>query len=215
MVCKVLASQYGLCFKTYFFPLKTSELVNSLEKRGYEISPRIPFPRPPVALSGSGTIARKGRTVIFVDSRSQVLSIATESVKNALDTCNEIINMLKEDYQIDLESLTGVYEFVVQCEASTDKQASETIAKNVKIPILNQVREIFKKEVQSTAIKFSGAGMKSNSGNWFEFSVEPNFTRDDSYLVNVTHRTEKKEESISFIESIEENINRIIELIDK
>ena len=215
MVCKVLTVNYGICFNTYFFPLKASELVDGLEKKGYEISPRLPFPRPPVALSGSGIIARKGKTVIHVDSRGQVLTIADVSVKSALDTCNEITTMLKEDYQIDLESLTGVYEIVAQCEASTEKQAYEAIAKNVEIPILSQIEEILHKKVSPVEIRFAGADMKINSANWFEFSIEPNFTRNDSYLINVSHRTQKKEESISFIESFEENINRIIKLIDK
>ena len=215
MVCKVLTVSYGICFNTYFFPLKASELVDGLEKKGYEINPRLPFPRPPVALTGAGSIARKGKTVISVDTRSQVLGITDVSVKSVLDSCNEITNMLKEDYQIDLESLTGVYEFVVQCEASIEKQAYETIAKNVEIPILNKVEEILQKKLWPLELRFGGADTKVNSANWFEFSIEPNFTRNDSYLVNVTHRTEKKEESTSFIESFEENINRIIELIDK
>jgi len=212
---RVLVVNFGICFNTYFFPLKTSELADGLEKRGYEISPRIPFPRPPVAVSGAGTIARKGKTVIHVDSRGQVLTVADVSIKSALDTYKEITAMLKEEYQIDLENLIGTYEFNVQCEAPTEKQAYETLAKNVEIPILNQIEQILKKKVCAIELRFGGANMIVNSPNWFDISIEPNFTRNDSYLINASYRTEKKEESIVFLESFEENLNRIMEVIDK
>lgn len=214
MVCKVLTVNYGICFNTYFFPLKISELVDVLEKKGYEISPGLPFPRP-LVFGGAGTIARKGRTVIHIDTRKQVLTISDVTVKSVLDCYDEITNMLKEAYQINLDSLTGTYEFVAQCEAPAEKQVYETIAKNIEIPILNKIEEILQKKVWPLELRFGGADMKFNSANWFEFSIQPSFVRNDSYLVNIDYRNGNKEESRSFIESFEENINKIIKLIDK
>lgn len=215
MTCKVVTLNYGICFNTYLFPLKISEIASGLEKKGYEISPELPSPIPPVAIGGSGAIARKGKTIIHVDTRGQVLTIADVSVKSALDCFDEITNMLKEDCKINLDSLIGVYEFTAQCEVSTEKQAYETIAKNVEVPILNQIEGILQKQLWPLELRFGGADMKFNSPNWIEFSVEPNFIRNDSYFININYRNGEKDKTRSFIESFEEKIDKIIELIDK
>jgi hypothetical protein len=215
MACKAIAVNYGIHFNTYFFPLKASELFDGLEKKGFEIPQRIPFPRPPVAPSGSGVIARKGKAVIHLDSRSQAITIADVSIKSVLSIYSEIATMLNEDYQINIESLIGTYEFAAQFEARIDKQAYETFSKNIEIPILTQMGEILQKKLSAIEIKFGEKNMNVNSDNWFDFSIEPNYTRNDSYLIDVSNRTQKKEESISLIESIEEKINKIVELISK
>jgi len=215
VVCKILTLNYGICFNTYFFPLKVIELADSLEKKGYEISPDIPFPRPPVALGGAGTIARKGKTIIHIDTRGPILTISDVSVKSALDCFDEIANMLNEDYKINLDSLVGVYEFSTQCEVPTEKKVYETIAKNVEIPILDQIGEILQKKLWPLTLRFGGADMNVNSTNWFEFSIEPSVERNDSYIIGIACRNKEKEELRSFIESFEEKINKILKLIDK
>jgi hypothetical protein len=212
---KFLILNYGVCFKTYAFPLRISELANGLEKRGYEINPQIPFPRPPVAFGATGTLARKGKTVIRVDTSEQALTVADISVKSAMETFDEIGKMLEEDYRINLDSLVGVYEFVVQCEIATEKPAIETVAKNVKLPILNQIEGILGSKLWPIGLRFSGANMKFNSANWFDFSIEPSFERNDSYFVVITYRSAKKDESRSFVESFEEKIEKILELINE
>lgn len=212
---KFLILNYGVRFNTYSFPLRISELANGLEKKGYEINPQIPFPRPPVSFGVSGTIARKGKTVVRVDMSEQALTVADVSLKSAMDTFDEIVNMLNEDYKINLDSLVGVYEFAVQCEIATEKPAYETIAKNVKLPILNQIEGILESKLWPIGFRFSGANMKFNSGNWFDFSIEPNFERNDSYFVSISYRNAKKEESRSFVESFEKRIDRIFALINE
>jgi len=215
VVCKILALTYGICFNTYFFPLKVNELADSLEKKGYEISPDIPFPRPPVTLGGAGTIARKGKTIIHIDTRGPILTISDVSAKSALACFDEIANILNEDYKINLDSLVGVYEFNTQCEVPTEKKAYETIAKSVSVPILDQIEGILQKKLWSHTLRFGGADMNVNSTTWFEFSIEPSFERNDSYVVSISYRNKEKEELRSFIESFEEKIGKILELIDK
>lgn len=215
MACKIVALDYRVCFNTYFFPLQISELANGLEKRGYEISPDLPVTRPPVVLGGSGIIARKGKTIIHVETRGQVLTIVDISTKSALECFDEITNMLKDDYKINIEGLIKLHEFNAQCEVPTERQAFETIAKNVEVPILNQIGEALKKKLWLLELRFGGAGMKFNSSNWFECTVEPNLTRNDSYLVNINYRNKEKEEVRNFMESFEKKVNAITTLIDK
>lgn len=212
---KFLILNYGVRFNTYSFPLRISELANGLEKKGYAINPRIPFPRPPVSYGASGTLARKGKTVVVVDTREQSLTVADISLKSAMDTFDEIVNVLKEDYGINLDSLVEVYEFEVQCEIGTEKPAYETVAKNVKLPILNQIEGILGGKLWPIGLRFSGANMKFNSADWFDFSIEPNFERNDSYFVTIIYRNAKREESRSFVESFEERIDKILALINE
>jgi hypothetical protein len=215
MTCKIVALDYGVCFNTYFFPLKISELANGLEKRGYEISPDLPVARPPVMLGGSGVIARKGKTMIHVETRRQILTIVDISTKSALECFDEITNMLKEDYKINIEGLIELHEFNAQYEVPTERQAFETIAKNVEVPILNQIGEALEKKLWLLELRFGGAGMKFNSSNWFECTIEPNLARNDSFLVNITYRNKEQKEVRNFMESFEEKVNAITALIDR
>jgi hypothetical protein len=215
VVVKILTLTYGVCFNTYFFPLKITELADSFEKKGYEISPNIPFPRPPMELVGAGVIARKGKTFIHIDTRGPVLTITDVSVKSALTCFDEIANALKEDYKINLDSLVGVYEFNTQCEVPTEKKAYETITKKVRVSILDQIEKILDKKLWPHTLRFGGADMNVNSTTWFDFSIEPSIERNNSYVVVINYRNKEKEELRSFIESFEERISKIIELIDK
>ena len=214
MKCKPLGITYGVRFKTFLYPLTFHELVDSLEKKGYEISPELPFPRPPGRMTGIGEIARKGKTVIVVDTSAQALTVGDISIRSALDTFDEIVKMLKEDYRVDINDFALFYSFAATYEFPAKKQAYETIAKSLRFSIFDSLEEIMDEKIWPFELRFGGADLKVNSEKWFDVTVRPNFERNDSYIISVVFRNSERIKTLKFMESFEERMSKVIRLIE-
>jgi len=215
MKCKPLDVNYGIRLKTYLYPLAFHELADSLEKRGYEISSSVPFPRPSGRMTGAGEIARKGKTVVQIDTNAQILVVLDISIKSALDSFDEITKMLIEDHDVNLNDFARFYRFNATYEYSTKKQAYETIARALNFPIFGNLEEIMGEKVWPFELRFGGAGSKVNSENWFDISVRPNVERNDSYFIAVVYRNSDRTKTQNFVKSFEERVTKIIGLIDR
>ncbi len=215
MTCTTLTVDYGVHFNTVLYPVSIIEIANSLEKKGYELNPSIPFPRPVGRFIGAGEIARKGRTVIHIDSGAQLLAVADVSLKSAIDSFEELVTMLHEDHGIDIESLVRFYRFTANYEIRTNNEAFQRIATNLKVPILKEIQGIIQEEISPIELKFAGARLQANSDNWFDMSIRPNYERNDRYVVSIVYRNNSKEKTKDFLETIEEKATRIAELVDR
>lgn len=215
MKCKPVMVSYGIHLNTVLFPISLVELADSLEKKGYELSPALPFPRPPGRVTGAGEIARKGKIIIQVDASAQVLSIVGISIQSALDCFGEIASMLTEDHGINIDNLARFYGFTATHEIPTDKHAYETIARNLKVPILDDFSKILKEEMWPFGLNFAGAGLRANSENWLDISIRPSYERDGSYVIVVVYRNSDKAKTEEFMGTYEDKITKIIELIDR
>lgn len=212
---KTLTVDYGVHFSTVLYPFSIIEIADSLEKRGYELSPSVPFPRPVGRFLGAGEIARKGRTVVQIDSGSQLLLVADISLKSTIDSFNEIVTMLSEDHGIEVGSLIKFYRFGATFEIQTEKEASLRIATNLKVPILKDLEEILKEKISPIEFKFGGSDLRANSENWFDISIRPNYERNDRYVVSIVYRNTEKDRTQAFLRTVEEKVAKIAEFIDK
>lgn len=122
MECKSLSADYGVHFSTVLYPLSLIEIVESLEKLGYEISPSIPSPRPIGRFVGTGEFGRKGKSSVHVDAGAQALMVSNVSLKSALDSFNEVVSALSEDHKIDVLSMVRFYRFTANYEIRTEKK---------------------------------------------------------------------------------------------
>lgn len=118
-----------------------------LEKKGFEISPILPLPRPTGRMTGAGEIARKGRTSIVVDASAQSLVITDVTIKSALECFDEIVKMLIEDCNIDITKNVRFYTFVAAYEIPANKKSYETIAKALRFSIYDNIEEIISEKV--------------------------------------------------------------------
>ena len=66
-----------------------------------------------------------------------------------------------------------------------------------------------------TGLRFGGADMQVNSNDWFDITIRPNYERDDSYIVNVVFRNSDKTKTRKFIDTYEDKIQKIVELINR
>lgn len=205
---------YGIRFKTILFPLTFLELANSLEKKGYELNPGLPFPRPLGRMTGAGEVARKGKAVVQIDSGAQILTIVDVSITSAQDCFNQIVQMLKEDYGVNIDDLARSYSFSASYKFHTKKPAYKSIAGALKIPIFDNLKTIMNEEIWPLELRFGGANQIVNSENWFDISIRPDYERNDSYVVQTVYRSSDKTKTQKFIESFEERMTEIITLIE-
>lgn len=211
---KPLSIAYGINFKTLLYPLTIQELVDSLERKGYKISPALPFPRSPGRITGAGEIGRKGKTSVQVDASAQTLTIIDISIKSALNCFNEIVKMLKEDYDVDVNDFARFYSFTATYAFPTEKQAYKMTAKALRFSIFDHIEEIMGEKIWPFELRFGGADLKANSENWFDVTVRPNYERNDSYIISVVFRNKDRVKTRKFIESFEERMAKVIGLID-
>lgn len=206
---------YGIHFRTVLFPLTFHQLVDVLEKKGYEMSRDLPFPYPPGRMIGIGDIARKGKTVIRVDGSGQSLSVLDISVKSALDNFKEVVSLLSENHNLDINKFARFYTFAAMYTSLTEKSPYETIAKAARSSVFDKIEEVIGEKIWPFEIRFGGADLQVNSENWFDIEVRPDFERNDSYVLNVVFRNSDRTRVQRFMESFEEKMREVISLVDR
>jgi len=206
---------YGVRFTTLLFPLNYSGLMNSLEKRGYEISSGIPFPRLPIRIGGAGEIARKGKTIVQVDAGQQILQVVGTDLKSTFECFQEIEKALKEDCNFQIIDFARTYNISANYVSSTRNRSYEAIAKAFSSPIFNDLGKIMEENLWPLTLNFAGANLVVNSNNWFDISIRPNLERDNSYTIEVVFRNADRLKTEKFLQTLEEKLTRIIELIDR
>jgi len=212
---KLLSVAYGIRFNTYLYPLSLQDLVGILEKKGYEISSSLPFPLPAGRLGGAGELARKGKTVVQIDTSAQVLTINDISVESAMSCFDEIANLLQEDYGVDVNNFARFYSFVATYEFQAKKQAYEKIAKAFRFPIFDEIEEILGQKIWPFGLKFGGADLQVNSENWFDVEIRPNLERNDSYVLQVVFRNSDRARTQEFIKTFEKKMGKVVNLISR
>jgi hypothetical protein len=215
MQAVTLSAEYGVHFKKVLFPFSIIEIVSSLERLGYDISPEMPFPRPVGRFSGTGEIGRKGKLSIQVDGSAKILRSVGVSIPSALTSFNELVKALNEDYKVDIAPLVRFYQVMANYQVITTNNAIKKIADKSEAPVLKEFSKILGREIASTELKFGAKDLEPNSENWFDIHIIPNYERNDRYLFSLVYRNAEKEKTQVFIDHIEENIVKFAEFIDR
>lgn len=205
---------FGETFRTVLYPLSIYELVGALEKKGYEISPNIPTPSPSTRMSGTGEIGRKGRVAIIIDSSAQSLRVKDITITSAKDNFNDITEILKTDFNVDLHKLARFYSYTAEHELPLE-ESYKTIAKALKFPLYDEIEKIIDEKIWPFGIRIGGAEMKPNSEEWFDITMRPNYEKDNSLIVNVVFRNPNWARTIDFIETYEDKIQKIANLLSR
>jgi len=209
-----LSALYGVDFDTVLFPFSVGEIVSSLERLGYDISPDMPFPRPIGRFTGAGEIARKGKVVILADANG-LLMVAGVSLSTIITSLNELAKALNDDQRIDIISLAKFYRIEANYEFASNNNTLQKIANITKAPLLTEFGAILGQELSSTEVKFGAKDLKPNSENWLDISIRPNYERADRYVVSIVYRNVDKPKTQAFADHIEENIIKIVQLVDR
>jgi len=215
MTLKAVRISKGITLNTVIFPLTWHEFLNTLEKKGYELASQLPFPYPTGRFSASGPIARKGKTSIFVNTGANIIRIFDISIKSAGEEFDELLKLLVSDYGVDLNAFARFYSFTASYKFNTDKQASQTISDFCIFPSLGEISKIIGKDVIPFGFRLGAADVLPNDENWFDIRIEPDVLRNDCYTIEIVFRNSDKEIIEEFINTIESNLNKIIDLIER
>jgi len=214
MSLKLVRMTVTIKLDSILWPITLIELINSLEKLGFEIAREFPFPRPAGRFVGSGQIARKGNIVVNVDGGAKAISMLGLSLESTIEEFDSFLSTLKTDYSVDLDEFANFYQFASRYEYKTNKDAYAIISDFFTHPKLDELAKIIEIPIKTFKIKVGSADAVPNERNWFDLEFAPDVQRNDGYVIDVVYRNENKESYRTFISHIEENILKSIQLLE-
>lgn len=208
----------SLRFEFVLFPIDIIELLEALAKAGY--TPMMP----PSSMAGSrmlgqairisakGKIAQKGPIEVEMNDELGVIATISPLPELAIQSLNEIVQIIKDQLEVDLTVNALFYEIVGNFEVKTDKNALQSIQQFTgKTSLFESLSKIMNKEVSSFNLRLAPTGQVPSSADWFEITVEPNIIKVKStYRVIAIYRSKEKVKTEEFAKS---EISQIIEII--
>jgi len=198
-----------------YFPLTSREVFDSLKAREFEIGrPPAPFPTGPRAYA-SGTIARKRNVLIDIESDRNLVGAEGDSIENTIDTFSEIMNMLTEDFFVNLDEELSYAELIAHYLIKSDGNPFEVIQNSVELKFKDKFQEILKIPTSNYRLSIIPKGVSPLSRNWFEITITPKLTMPTrAYWVEVVFRDENPNTVTVFARNLNSTISSIINTIE-
>jgi hypothetical protein len=206
--------RYGVRLNYVIFPVDFIELRNVLAKNGYELSPVRNIPPPPIRISFVGDIARKGEIIVSIDTESCEIDVAGRSLQGVKDSFQEIAEIIRSELGISLYANVKFYSCVVHYKINTGKIPRNEIAKAENQDYIARLGRILGEDVSLFSIRLMPRGAIPNAENWFDIYIEPDILDETLYHVGVTFRNADREKTERFVSNLENNILRLIEVIE-
>lgn len=207
-VRQMLACDYTL------FPFTFQEVVNALEKIGFEINPQMPTPLPYGRFNGSGEVARKGKTHCVLNAFNMTFQMMGESVESTTDELNEFLATLHDTNKIDLFSRMKYMELQAEYECTTKKNPTTVINNRFSTPLDEEISDILGIKLKTITTRLGLAGEYPNQIEWFDIKMSPSFQRNDGYAINVIYRTADKEKYQTFVANAKLKIEKAIKSLE-
>jgi len=214
MSLKPVRITLGINLDRVLFPISFTEIVSSLEKNGFEINKEIPYPRPVGRPIGSGSFGRKGKLVFSVDAGGKSIVISGNSIEESLEELDTFVTTIKTDYSFDLDEYPKYYHFTGKYKYHTNKNAYSIINRFYSNHKNEEISKILDKPLNTFAFKLGSADLVPNDENWFDIQIAPDIERNDGYMIDTVYRNEEKEIYRTFLTHIEENIVKIIQVLE-
>lgn len=215
MSLESISVKKSIILNQVLFPLTWQELLNSLLRLGYELSPSFPYPLPTGRVSGRGHIARKGKTAIWLDSGSKEILVFDDSINSCIEEFDSVLNQIQEDHEINFHDYSRFYQFQGNFCYMSDINAYDSIRRASEHSNLERISEILGERVSSFGFRFGKSDSIPNSENWFDIKITPDIQRNRGYYIEVVYRREEREIVNNFMNNFNNYINNIIELIEE
>jgi hypothetical protein len=201
------------------FPIDYADLMDSLVKRGYKPQQAQPSPTPfgIIRIEPVGPIARKDNNAIIFDPDRQVVGVSGGSVKEVIQTFNDLEQIISEGLQIDISSFVRFYETLAEYQLFTDRNPRQVLES---IPGLNdlssKISSVIGVDVSTFGFRMGSKGMDPNQEEWMDIRVEPVVTKaDKAYYLSVVYRSRDKEKVKGFLSSLEDILTQLVGLLEK
>lgn len=209
--------RFSIRFDFVLFPFNIVELVEYLVKAGY--TPAIPPPPKPfgqIRLTVKGKIAQKGNVEVEVNDDRGVLAATSAVPALAVQSLNEILQIIRDKFGVDLDAKASFYETTGTLDARTNKNALEMMERfNEKNSAIKELGSLMGQDVSGYTLRLVPKGQVPSSAEWLDITIEPNIVKPSaSYIVLTVFRSKEKSKVEGFVQSWTENMSRIFEAIE-
>lgn len=210
--------RYSVRFEYVLFPFDMVELVEHLARSGYTptIGPRPRMFGQNVRFLAKGKIAQKGDTEVEINDELGVLATISSSPASALQCLNEIIQLIKDKFCVDLTKNAAFYELMENVDIKTSRNAIEAIEHTgEKNSCMEAIGKILGQEISNYTIRLVPKGQVPSQKEWLDITIEPDTIRPNaSYRVLAIYRSEDKSKVETFAQSLVENLTQAIRAIE-
>jgi len=216
MELKLQKFRIGLVLNSFFFPLTSTEVFDSMKARGFEI----PRPQGPI-LTGprvyiSGVIARKQDVLVDIDGSRNLVGAEGLEIPQTVNVFSEIMSMLREDFSVDLDRELSYVELIAHYLIKSDSNPFQVIQNAVELRFRDQFSRILNAETSVYHFSITPRGVLPSSREWFEINISPKLTMPTgAYWVETVFRNEKHAPVTAFASNLNSTISDIINTIEE
>lgn len=208
-------------YNNVLFPLDLRQLAPELVKIGYVIVvPPLPEQTPIQSSSFMGgtfnPYARKGNTVIDIDTSHQHIGIKDVDTKMVIERHKELNDLLKK-IPIGGKSFRPWFtEFQISFKIKVKENAWKLVSKKFEVGSMNNVlKEFVGNDIGITQIKVAWPITRPDTSNYFEFILTPTMMDDHILDFILLFRNSNQEQFVNQAMRIDEYIDRIIKWLDE
>lgn len=209
-------AKYTVRLRGLFFPIDFRDMRKALEKHGYELSPiRGPIPGRPIRISFGGDIARKGESIVFLDTSESIISVRGDTLSETMKGIDEFSEVVQGELGIDLNSNVWYYEIGAHFLCVTEVHPIKELAKITEgNPFFAKFAEVLKREVSMFSVRLSPPNRIPNQEDWFDISVEQDILVPNAYHIGVVFRNPQKTVTEEFAANLEDRLLMLIDIIE-
>jgi len=214
MELKPKSYRLSIVLNSFFFPLTAPDILDSLKIRGFRVAqPPTPMPSGQRFYIG-GYIAQKNGCWVNLEDSRNIFGCHGTSVDKVIQTFRELLDILAEDFFVDLSKETKYAELLANILVISDKNPLTSIQGSVSRD-MKRFSEILGTEVSDYRINLVPKGVMPSSEKWFEINILPRVTMaDKTYWVDIIYREESVENVITFADDLNSKVTKIIEEIE-
>ena len=216
MEIKPQTVRISMVLNSVFFPLTAREAFDSFQKRQFVMGqPKPALPTGP-RVYVSGTIAMKGNVLVGVENQKNLVGVQGDSIEECLTVFEEVIGILKEDFNISLKEDMNYAELIVQYLIPTKSNAFEALQKSVAFKSNQKLNEILDADTSIYSYSIVPKGVLPSSKKWFEITISPKLTMPTkAYWLEIVFRDINTQAVTAFTADLNSTICKIMDVIEK
>lgn len=209
-------AKYLVRLKHVLFPINFRDMRRALARNAYELVPiREPIPGRPARIRWEGPVARKGETVVSIDTSLGLIGVTHKTIEEAKKGFEELAEIIEKDLGISLHSNVWYYEVGTHFIIETETPPAHTIAKITKgNPYFSKFAKILEREVSMFSVRLTPSDKIPNQEDWFDINIEQDILLANAYHIGVMFRNKDRKEVAKFSATLEKDILKLIDVIE-
>lgn len=195
-----------------------SDFLSKLDENKFETTSGKEIKEGPLQVTiESAHVGKKADVNIFHDPVKGVIGIVSKKIESTFNVFNEIVEILRKDLTLDLNTTVKYYEIIYILFLSSTKPPWEVVKTYVGSEKVGGIGAIMGRDIGVSTINFCNYKGIPTDEKWYSLSIEPAIKNPEQYCVKITfrspdiseikkHSKELQKEIIEVVKSIEENV---------